>query len=256
MQYGFSSFCHRDKTYLVLITIWQNALTKDPLSTDSLRQELKTLKVTKEQEKLIMGRRSKSASITSDGSVDYDSSTAVGVADYPPLARHNHSSSDTVTNTMDCSDKEGRVWPPVVHAPSSTSSSRSATPSVEGSGSYRESRSSQTVDSDQPDYSSRERTDSDEVGVVSPNVGVAKPTAMPRSPSLVTLRSESPRSGVGVAVGGGSPNLFHHWKQMLTFSSAWRRVTVIRPVDLLRGPARFITTCNSSHFINIFISVA
>ena len=267
LQYGFSSFCHRDKTYLVLITIWQNALTRNPLSIESIRQELKTLKVTKEQEKLIMGRRSKSASFTSDGSVDYDSSTAVGVADYPssPAVYHNHSSSDTVTNTVECSDKEGRVWPAVVHAPSSsTSTSRSVTPSASeegGTGSNRDSRSSQTLDSDQPDDSSRERTDTEEEeleGVDSPNVGVAKTVVdVRRSPSLVTLRSESPRSGVGVVRGGGSPNMFHHWKQTLNFTSIWKRVSVTRPIaDLLSRPVHFISTCNLSQFINIFISIA
>ena len=254
-QYGFSSFYHRDKTYLVLITIWQNALTQPPLSVDSLRQELKTLKVSKEQEKLIMNRRSKSASITSDGSLEYDSSTAVGVADIPSPVHLNHSSSDTVTYPTEDSDIDGRVEPPCVHhTPCSTSSSHSGSltgdDSARGSGSDHDSHSSRTLDSDKDSTSEaeeeREEIDTNHKGVVKLRVT--------RSPSLVTLHSEA--EGGGVANGGGSPNLIHHWKRTWNFSSSWRRVTLIRPIQLVRKPIRIISMCNTSQLINFLISIA
>ena len=258
LQYGFSSFYHRDKTYLVLITIWQNALTHNPLSTESLRQELKTLKVTKEQEKLIMGRRSKSASITSDGSVDYDSSSA-GIADLPSPIHVNVSGSDTIGNRTEDSDEErGRgLLPHLRHTPCSTSSSRSVSPSEDDStrrsGSDQDTHSSTTVESDIENKTEQEGVDHQQEGVACQQEGVAN-TEMPRSPSLVTLRSESPREGV--AEGGGSPNMFHHWKQTLTFSSAWRRVTLLRPGHVIRKPIRIISMCSTPHFINLFISIA
>lgn len=261
LQYGFSSFYHRDKTYLVLITIWQNALTRPPLSVDALRQDLKTLKVTKEQEKLIMGRRSKSTSIMSEGSFDYDSSAA-SVADYPSSTSHiNLSSSDTITNPMEDSDEDRQLRPHLRHAPCSTSSSPSATPSEDGDESAKESDSDHDNESESSrtiDDSSREKTEEEErdgeeeEGVDYRQEGMAKR----RSLSLVTLRSESPREGVGVAKGGGSPNIFHHWKQMWNFSSAWRRITLVRPVQLVRKPIRSISMCSTSQFINLFISIA
>ena len=257
-QYGFSSFYHRDKTYLVLITIWQNALTRDPLSVESLRQELKTLKVTKEQEKLIMGRRSKSASITSEGSVEFDTSVT-SVADSTastPVHPIRHSSSDTITNPTEDSDlgEEGeraghfRSYHDThrhSHAHDSTSSSRSGSPSEDNND---ESNSSKSSDSDQ---------EGEREGVDSPREnGVKSSSGMPRSPSLVTLRSESPREEGVVRGGGGSPNMFHYWKQTWNFSSAWRRVTLVRPVEVIRKPIRIISMCNTSQFINLFISIA
>ena len=276
-QYGFSSFYHRDKTYLVLITVWQNALTQDPLSVESLRQELKTLKVTKEQEKLIMGRRPKSASINSDASTELDASVAsvTDSAASTPVYPMCHSSTDTITNPTEDSDlgDDGErlmghhyqsyhsTHHRTSHTPnSSPSSSQSGSPSEEESG---DSSSSRSGDSDDPDYEppaeekKREEVDS------SPKRNGKKSVGVPRSPSLVTLRPESPRE-VGVADGvarvggrgGGSPNMFHYWKQTWSFSSAWRRVTLMRPVEVVRRPVRFVSMCSTSQLINFFISIA
>ena len=257
----------------MLITVWQNALTRDPLSVDSLQQELKTLKVTKEQEKLIMGRRSKSASITSDGSVDFDASVA-SVADSTastPVQPICHSSSDTITNPTEDSDfgDEGeraaghfRSYHDThrqSHTHDSTpSSSRSGSPSEEDS---EETNSSKSGDSDDEGERVRGR---EQEAVDSPHKknGI-KSGSMPRSPSLVTLRSESPREGGmaegvvrGRGGGGGSPNMFHHWKQTWNFSSAWRRMTLVRPVEVVRRPIRIISMCSTTQFINFFISIA
>ena len=273
LQYGFSSFYHRDKTYLVLITVWQNALTRDPLSIDSLRQELKTLKVTKEQEKIIMGRRSKSTSFTSDGSVDLDASVT-SVTDSTtstPVCPVRHSSTDTITNPTEDSDlgDEGERMAghhyqsyhgthQQSHAHnSSPSSSRSGSPSEEDSD---ESNSSKGGDSE--DRGDEEEDWRDDIDSPQKKNGIES-IGMRRSPSLITLRSESPREGslaegvfrVG-GRGGGSPNIFHHWKQTWSFSSAWRRVTLIRPVEVVRRPIRFVSMCNTSQLINFFISIA
>ena len=202
-----------------------------------------------------MGRRSKSASITSDGSLDYDSSTAMGVADIPSPVHLNHSSSDTITYPTEDSDVDGKVEPSCGHhTPCSTSSSHSGSltgdNSARGSGSDRDSHSSRTLDSDKDSTSEagEEREDMD-----SNHEGVLK-SRIPRSPSLVTLHSES--EGGGMAKGGGSPNLIHHWKRTWNFSSSWRRITLIRPIQLVRKPIHFISMCNTSQLINIFISIA
>ena len=257
----------------MLITVWQNALTQDPLSVDSLQQELKTLKVTKEQEKLIMGRRSKSASMNSDASIEFDASVAsvTDSAASTPVHPMRHSSTDTITNPTEDSDlgDDGermtghhyQSYHNTHHRTSHTqnsspSSSRSGSPSEEESG---DSNSSKSGDSDDPDYEPpgekrREEVDS------SPKRNGKRSIGMPRSPSLVTLRSESPRE-VGVTkgvprVGGGSPNMFHYWKQTWSFSSAWRRVTLMRPVEVVRRPMRFVSMCSTSQLINFFISIA
>ena len=199
-----------------------------------------------------MGRRSTSASITSDGSLDYDSATAVGVADIPSPVHLNHSSSDTITYPTEDSDVDGRVEPSCGrHTPCSTSSSHSGSltgdNSTRGSGSDRDSR---TLDSDKDSTSEageeREDIDSNYEGVVK--------SRMPRSPSLVTLHSES--EGGGVAKGGGSPNFIHHWKHTWNFSSSWRRLMLIRPVQLIRKPIHIIAMCSTSQLINFFISIA
>ena len=243
MQYGFSSFYHRDKAYLVLITIWQNALTQNPLSVESLRQELKTLKVTKEQEQLIMDRRSKSASFTSEGSVDLDpessvTSVAESISSLPPP----NSSSDTITNPTEESEEEGSVHTRHARHAGFTSSSHSSDESA-GSGSDRGSCSSRTGDSDQDD----EEVDSQHESLSN--------SGMPRSPSLVTLRSETPSGGVADGT-GGSPNIFHHWKQTWNFTSAWRRVTLIKPLEVVRKPIHTIGMCSPTQLINVFISIA
>lgn len=270
-KYGFSSFYHRDKTYLVLITVWQNALTKEPLSVDSLRQELKTLKVTKEQEKLIMGRRSKSASINSDASVELDTSVAI-VADSTtstPVHPVCHSSTDTITNPTEESDfgdegegerTTGRHYQSYHNTHrqghthnSSPYSSRSGSPS-EADSDDNESNSSKSGDSEEQDYEEGERRGELDS---TPKKNGKKYSGIPRSPSLVTLRSESPREvGVARVGGGGSPNIFHHWKQTWSFSSAWRRVTLVRPVEVVRRPIRFVSMCSTSQLINLFISIA
>ena len=250
----------------MLITVWQNALTRDPLSVENLRQELKTLKVTKEQEKLIMGRRSKSASITSD---DVDTSVA-SVADSAsstppvhPIVRH--SSSDTVTNPTEDSDLGGEGEksehfqsyhniPRQRHTHnSSPSSSRSGSPSEEDSNG---NDSSKNGDYDVEDKRrGREEVDS------LPKNGI-KSHGMPRSPSLVTLRSESPREksasegwfGGGGGGSGRSPKILYHWKQTWSFLS--RRVALLRPVEVVRKPVRILSMCSTSQFINFFISIA
>ncbi len=274
-QYGFSSFYHRDKTYLVLITVWQNALTQDPLSVDSLQQELKTLKVTKEQEKLIMGRRSKSASFNSDASVEFDSSIA-SVANSTastPVHPHPvcHSSTDTITNPTEDSDLGDDGERTVTHHYQSyhntyrqnhaQNSSPSSSPSGSPSASDEDSGESSSPRSGDSDYEPKREGRREEVDTPLKRNG-KKSVGIPRSPSLVTLRSESPRE-VGVTKGvprvgggGGSPNMFHHWKQIWSFSSAWRRVTLLRPVEVVRRPMRFVSMCSTSQLINFFITIA
>ena len=220
-----------------------------------------------------MGRRSKSASVTSDGSADFDTSVtsvADSTASTPVHPIPCHSSSDTITNPTEDSDlgdegeRAGGHHYRSYHSThrqshthdSTPSSSRSGSPSEEDS---EESKSSKSGDSDEDE----EERGREQEAVDSPHKenGV-KSSGMPRSPSLVTLRSESPREG-GVAEGvfkvgggGGSPNMFHHWKQTWNFSSAWRRVALIRPIEVIRRPIRIISMCSTTQFINFFISIA
>ena len=159
---------------------------------------------------------------------------------------------------MEDSDEEGRVEPLYRnHTPCSTSSGHSGSltgdDSVRGSGSDhdRGSHSSRTIDSDEEsvcETGEREEVDANQEGVAKSQV--------PRSPSLETLHSEGEGGRGGVANGGGSPNMFHHWKNTWNFSSSWKRVPLIRPIQLVQKPIRIIRMCSTTQFINLSISIA
>ena len=190
------------------------------MTGDCLRDKVKSIKVTKDQEKVLLsGTRSKSNSFVSEGS-DIDTSQV-----NTPQFHHHTSSSETTAHTEDRTTTDTNLEQ--FDGGSFTGSSEQSAGSFDKeAGSSESSSETEWMPSQQSPL----------------------PNEVRMSPSLVKSEStlHPPTSS---SSRGGSPNWIHHWKQNINNTSFYQKVLK------LLSPEMLFRACSSAVLINILILI-
>lgn len=198
------------------------------MSGDYLRDKVKSIKVSKDQEELLLsGTRSKSGSFVSEGS-DIDTSHVTGT-DTPPL-HHNTSSSETAGLTNETEERSTDI---------------EVNQEQFDGGSFSESLGSNSKRDEESSSVSNE-TSSDSEWI--PHQHSEGDQCFGKTPSVVTLKSASSSCSSHVSR-GGSPNWIHHWKQNITTTSFYQKL------HKMLSPQVLFRSCSAAVIINILILI-
>ena len=281
MQYGFTSFVHRDHAYKVLQLIWQNSQLQQvphdlkvkihfmflvfvqPSSHDALRNQLTHL-FTAQHQLSPLAQRAKSLSFSSDNTA---------------LPSPNHSRSNSFPSTPNTSDTLAQPHRPHLLVPSDsdvgTESDDMITPREQVDGAVLSRLQVEQFGVTSSSSSCKSGSEEEEEATVlnftpsstdslqqlqqssdgelsrSSDSSLIHNAPIPTEyspPSTLKLRPPVTEAPVQAqALLGGSPNFLHHWKRTLSVRTVWQTVVTVTK------PQHLIQLCTPSRLINMLI---